>query len=82
VPDAGCLEVSWWDELRGFVQVFPPARPLAWTLSRWAKLGASSRVKVPVGRRGRKASSQGLATHPYRALGLWRSSRKAANKTG
>jgi hypothetical protein len=34
-------------------------------LSRWEKLGASSRVKVPVGRRGRKASSQGLVTHPY-----------------
>jgi hypothetical protein len=42
-------------------------------LSRRAKLGVSCRVKVPVGRRSREASSKGLATHPYRALGPWRS---------
>ena len=37
----------------------------AFSLSRRAKLGVSCRVKVPVG--------QGLATHPYRVLDLWRS---------
>ena len=43
-----------------------------WALSRRAKLGISCRVKVPVG--------QGLATHPYRVLGPWRSRRKVATR--
>ena len=43
-------------------------------LSRRAKLGISCRVQVPVG--------QGLATHPYRVLGPWRSRLLAANKAG
>jgi hypothetical protein len=41
------------------------------SLSRRDKLGVSYGVKVPVG--------QGLATHPYRALGPWRSQ---AEKSG
>lgn len=44
------------------------------TLARQAKLGASSRVKVPVGK--------GLAIHPYRVLRLWRSLNKEVKYSG
>jgi hypothetical protein len=56
---------AWWPR-RGSVAVLPPPLSVGVVVPR--KLGVSCRVSVPVG--------EGLATHPYRVLRLWRSRRK------